>query len=98
MFYAVYAVPLVVGLVAALALHRVAVLVVVGAVLGAVWWAVAALTGGFDDLEGGAAVGALLVGMLVVSWSLGVLVGGLIRRLTHGRPPRSRDRRSLRWD
>jgi hypothetical protein len=79
-FYAVAL--LVVGLLTALALPRVAVLVVVGAVLGAVWWSVAALTGGFDDLEGGAFVGALLVALFVCSWSLGVVVGGLIRRLT----------------
>jgi hypothetical protein len=79
-FYAVAL--LVVGLFTALALPRVAALVVVGAVLGAVWWAVAALTGGFDDLEGGAFVGALLVAMFVCSWSLGVVMGGLIRRLT----------------
>ena len=80
MFYAVAL--LVVGLFTALALPRVAALVVVGAVVGAVWWAVAALTGGFDDLEGGAFAGALLVAMVVCSWSLGVVVGALIRRLT----------------
>ena len=98
-FYAVYAAPLVVGLIAALALRHVAALVVVGAVLGAAVWAVAAPLDEFDGLEGGAFVGALLVAMLVCSWSLGVVVGGLIHRLTRGRPQRvDRRGRSLRWD
>jgi hypothetical protein len=78
-FYSVAS--LVVGLFAALALPRLAALVVVGAVLGAVWWSVAALTGEFDALERGPFAGALLVAMLICSWSVGVVVGGLIRRL-----------------
>jgi hypothetical protein len=98
-FYAVYAAPLVIGLIAALALRHVAALVVVGAVLGAAVWAVAAPLGAFDGLEGGAFVGALLVAMLVCSWSLGVVVGGLIRRFSHGQSQRvARRGRSLRWD
>jgi hypothetical protein len=59
-------------------------LLVLGGVGGFLLWLVAVGGGRFDELEGGSAVGALLLAILVGAWSAGVSAGYLIRRIRPG--------------
>jgi hypothetical protein len=60
-------------------------LAALGVLAGIGWWSIETAIGGWEDLEGGAALGAILIGILVVAWLLGVAAGVFVRRMVDRR-------------